>query len=619
MNNSLASKCLFSLLLWMGMGCGSGTQDLDRLHGPVDVAYLPPGPFFEQPVGYVTNWRSGTISKLDLRRYDMLVEDGPAAWVVAPPLATGRTRVLDQIAVSTDGDTFVDLLVTDAFRDELLRVPHVRMGEDGVPSFATPQLSQEPVVSGAGNAQPRLLDLTLLTGAATTETWTLTFDGWSWKVEGSASGRQVGEVLPGVPYSSDADELRFTMDHGGQTPDLGATLVFAVDTGIEAVALEGYASDLLVTPDLSFVLVSEEGRDEGQGPSGKVAIYDPIRLERLFSIELPPGAKPAGMALRGTGTEVFIADLSDLNLVHRLDISSGDPASFVLTSLPVPAPTVDVACGHDPQSEILFAAEAFGTAIHAIDLATLSAVDINPWTPDVEPVEVGAPIAGITASDGTVELNTLTSWGANEHAYALLVTTFTGFLYVYDAATGCAAYESPQGAYLETGSDGTVSAFTDLTPPSNPVVEADAETGLYATTNDCGGVTRDQGWTFTYDEALLSYTVEGAASGVQVGRAYEGVRYTTDSGELSLLIRGGTLATTDGDRFSFSVNDGVSPIPTQELPGDPLVYTDEYGDKDDPWVKVRTRQAAVVPCTGNDAVMWVDVQGYGDGGIQYFQ
>ena len=52
--------------------CGTGEQVFDQFDGPVDVAYLAPGPFFEVPVGFVSNFRSGRVAKLDLKRTTFL-------------------------------------------------------------------------------------------------------------------------------------------------------------------------------------------------------------------------------------------------------------------------------------------------------------------------------------------------------------------------------------------------------------------------------------------------------------------------------------------------------------------------------------------------------------------
>jgi len=58
--------------------CGTGERAFDQFDGPIDMAYLPPEPFFEVPVAFVTNFRSGRVGKLDLKRGEPLVEDSAA-------------------------------------------------------------------------------------------------------------------------------------------------------------------------------------------------------------------------------------------------------------------------------------------------------------------------------------------------------------------------------------------------------------------------------------------------------------------------------------------------------------------------------------------------------------
>lgn len=610
------------LFLLVAAGCGTGASELHRFHGPIDVAYLPPGPFFEQPVAYVTNWQSGTVSKLDLRRFDMLVEDEPGAWIASPPMAAGRDRVLDQVAVATDLETFVDVLATDASRDEILRLPHLEVAGDGTLSFfGDPVVSAGPEYhpgEGSGGGEVTLAGLALLEGATATEEWTLTWRGSAWTVDGTASGPQVEVALPGVPYATDRDELRFTVVHGDAVPAEGSTVVLSTDTGLRSAPLSGYAHDLLAVPGGRWVLAAVQATGPGGEPAGVIEVWDRT-LEIGAVLELPEGARPAGMGLDREGTSALVADLSDLGVVHRVHLEGDDPVAFVVEQVPVPGPTVDVAVGRSPERELLFAASLDEQVVHLVDLGTGEPVDWNPYTPEPDPIQVRAPVVGLAASAEEIDLNTEAPWGAPERAPVVVATTLTGFLHVLDAATGCAAFESVAGAYVQADASGSYSPFTDLSPPSNPAIEVDPETGAVGTTNSCGGITLDEYWTLTYDESLQSYTVEGRESGEQVGRLYEDVRYVSDGGEISLLVRSGTLATTDGDRFVLDVNDGLSPVPLQELPGDPLVYTDRFGDRTSPWYNVATREAAVVPHAGNDVVMWIDIQGYGDGGLQYFQ
>jgi hypothetical protein len=137
---------------------------------------------------------------------------------------------------------------------------------------------------------------------------------------------------------------------------------------------------------------------------------------------------------------------------------------------------------------------------------------------------------------------------------------------------------------------------------------------------------RSEPWTLTYDEQLLSYEVEGFLSGIQQERAFEGIRYQSDDGAVSLLIQPGTQATTDGDQWSFQVTSGLRPLAVGEFPGDPLVFTELFDDRSGSWWKVREREIILVPNPGNDLVLWLDIEGLwvdvttdSPSGLRYYQ
>jgi hypothetical protein len=219
-----------------------------------------------------------------------------------------------------------------------------------------------------------------------------------------------------------------------------------------------------------------------------------------------------------------------------------------------------------------------------------------------------------------VETAQLDDNGTRKPAYGVMATTFAGEMYWIDAATGCQVFASPAGAFLSVSpSTAATSTFADTGFESNPVLVQDASGERVVVGSPCGGVTRSESWTVRYDEVSQSYEVEGSLSGVQAGRAFEGVRYSSDGGEISFLILPGTLATSHGDTWNFPMDDGVAPIPLQELPGDPVVFTELYDDRSGPWYLVREREIAVVPNVGNDVVLWVDIAGQGTGGIRAFQ
>ena len=215
-NRLVQRALLLSLVLPMPAllgACEDATRTLNRLHGPVDIALLEPGTFFEVPVAFASNFRSGRVSKLDLKRSNLVVEDSPAPWMASPDLALGADRALSEIALSV-GDDRVDVWVADDSHDELLRANYI-VGLDaaGKPIWQRPGLVGELEWSNADGTvadeplQARLDGLRLRPGRATSETWKATWTGNSMELRGSASGLQSERAVPGTPYETDLGEV----------------------------------------------------------------------------------------------------------------------------------------------------------------------------------------------------------------------------------------------------------------------------------------------------------------------------------------------------------------------------------------------------------------------------
>ena len=610
-------------VLFILAGCGTGERVLDQFDGPVDMAFLPPGPFFEVPVAFVTNFRSGRVGKIDLKRAEPLVEDSAAPWMPGPDLALGRQYSLGEIALAVTDQT-VDVWVADDFDGLLLRVPYITgLDSAGNPIWNRPSLGELRSFDKDGNESSAALadfrGLRLQEGRATTERWTFTWTGSSFEVQGDSSGLQQLVAVPGTPYSTDRDELSFTPALAGVTPGLVSYLQLDVASGIESNSAGGLVTDLLASEDGDWVFASVI---PDQGP-GYVAVWDAVSFVEIDRVLLPEGGAPERLAAGKDQGVVWVADSADIEgggRVFRLDYSPGDAGSLTMSALPVPEPAFEIAEGRDPDVSLLFVAAAYSDAVWAIHPDTAAVFDTNPVTPEADPTHLRTIIAGMTAGLRPVETNELDLDGTRHSVYGIFATTFGGELYFIDAGTGCQVFGTPARAYADFSSSGSVSGlFSDVGFASDPQVVYDAAGEAVLSTHPCGGVTRTELWTLRYSEALQSYAVEGSRSGEQQARLFEGDRYISDHGEISLLILPGTQPTTDGDSWSFSVNDGVTPVPLQELPGDPLVYTELYDDRSGDWFEVKEREVAVIPHVANDVLLWIDLQGQGAGGVRAIQ
>ena len=570
-------------------------------------------------MAFVSNFRSGRVAKLDLKRTTILVEDSPAPWVPGPDLAFGANRALGEIAV-VSGLDYVDVWVSDDFRDELLRAPFVDgLDDDGKPIWVRPGWTEvtwheaDGTLIESGQA-PELRGLRTRPGRATTETWTLTWRQKAFEVEGSAAGLQNHPAIPGTWYETDQEELAFTLALGGLPMQEGQTLSFDTWSGVESADAGGLVTDMLTSVDGQWIFVTVIP-DEGPG---WVAVWDAVGFVELDRLVLPDTATPERLEAGRDEGVVWIADSAELpdgsGRLFRLDYVPGDLDTVAVAWLHVPEPLIDVAEGRHPDVRLVFAAAAYSDAIWALDPMTGAPRDTNPVTPEIDPTHVRSIVSGLASMRHEVPTGQLDEDGTRLPAHGVLATTFSGEMYWVDGATGCQVFGSPAGAYLDMLGDITSLTWTDVGYESSPQLVYDDASQRIVTTHPCGGVTRTERWTFVYDEALQSYEVEGTRSGLQQGRAFEGVRYFSDNGEISVLIMPGTLPTTDGDRWVFPINDGVTPAGLQELPGDPLIFTELYDDRTGPWYLVKEREIAVVPHVGNDVVLWIDIQGQGQNG-----
>ena len=602
-------------LLALIAGCDLDTRSFAGFDGPTDVAYLPPGDFFEVPVAFVTNFRSGRVGKLDLKRTNLVVERTAAPWIPGADLAFGADRALSEIILVRREDTLT-VWVADDSRDELLRLPYIRgLDDDGKPVWNRPELGEVRFFDAEGalvdGAAPTLRGLRLRPGRATTETWSLTWNGEGLVVHGSASGLQDALAVPGSPFETDRGELTFTLSLNGLELTRGDSLEIDVTSGVESAEAGGLVMDLKVSPDglWVFALVLPDDGDAW------VSVWDAATFVELDRLTLPLGSTPERLSPGADEGVLWIADsatVGDGGRVLRLDYVPGDLDTLALTEVPVPEPNIDVAEGEGERPR-LFVAAAFTEYVHTLHGGTYEPIDINPSTPAVDATRLSGLITGLEAARHPIETNELDDDGTRLVAPGVVATTFTGELYLLDADTGCMFWGTPGRAHLDETLTSSDTLFLDTGAESTPVAVYDQASQRLVTTHPCGGISRTEDWSLVFDGALQSYEVEGSRSGVQANRLVEGVRYLSDEGAISMTILPGNRPTSDGDSWNFRIDDGISPIQIQELPGDPILYTELYDDRSGPYWKLKQREVAVVAHAGNDVVLWIDLQGQGAG------
>lgn len=604
------------LLALLVAGCTTVTPSPYVFDGPTTAAVLHPsdgGPF-EEPVGFVSNARSGRITPLDLKHATLLSDQYGAPYLSSRGVALGDQRQLGEVLAWAPDDTSVRLLVVDLAHQLLVEAPYL-VGFDGEPQLVEP-VATEPLFEGTGSAS--LADLELRTGWTTTEDWELVFDGEQWTVTGSRSGRQDLEASTGQPYRSDNREVQFTIE--GE-PAAGDRLTFSTDSGVVEHDLGAIPLCLRKLPDPSLALV---GTWDPVTDRGALVLWDLDAGASRGELDLGEGAQPWEIELGGVAgdeVEVFVAD-AHTPQVHLLRLDTAAGTVLAAEAIEAAAGVQDLAwvAGSFTDGAAfrrLFVAPAGLNRIDLYDLDAAEWLDVNPLDGvDAAGIDLFAPVVGMAAAPEPERIPALTDWGVQQQAWVVVLSLFDGSLLMMDAATGCLVTDE-EGARLTRQSNGREVEFIDRGAVSAPVlVVEDEATDRRVTTSSCGGLIRNETWRIIYDGATADWRVIGSTSGEQDNRLVEDERYVSDNGGFSLTVLSGPLPPTTGDEWTFTTQEGL--LRLQEvtgsssssgtpllLPGEPVIFQYDAGPTGGGWDVLDRRTYALLPLTGNDLVLRV--------------
>lgn len=573
---------------------------------PTPVGVVAPDaatPFGEEPVGYVASQIGGSIHALALRQGRFLNDDATASFLRASPLATGGARVLTSVSPWAPSSDRITVFAADQGFGHLLEVPHVVGVDDLGPLESALEISE---VTSSGSAT--LEDLEIAQGYAATETWTLTFDGTRWWVEGSRSGAQEFPAEPGEAWSSADLGISFTVVGG---TEVGETITFSTDSGLIEHDLDDAPVSVSTAPDQSLVaLITADDAGDGH-----LAWWDPTAGALAGQVTLPEGADPVRMTW--SEDTLFVAD-GGLPTVYTLAIGETEPEVIDL-----PWPVLDVAPA--PETGMLWVVPVSGSSVWGLDLETGALRDLNPWRDGVDGLEVYSAIQGIEAVPMRTALPELDDEDVTRWGHALAISLYAGPVILLDQERGCLV-KSPLGPRTRYISDTSARgdyqvSFTTVS--DSPFLALNVTNNRHALVNDCAGIAPSEQWTLTYDSLVQGWRVEGALSGVQEGIAFEDVRYVSDGGEVSFRVRGGASPSQDGYRMVFTVLDGRLEIMGDSngdelvtsdnaeigfsLPADPVAITYRPEPGGAGWQQVDETAALVVPLQGIDTVSRVQV------------
>ncbi|MFH1467479.1 MAG: hypothetical protein ABIO70_24050 [Pseudomonadota bacterium] len=587
-------------------GCTRDDDTEPHFDGPVAAAVLQPeqgGPF-DDPVGFVSNSRSGRITALDLEHGRLLSDSPSASFLRAPYVACGRDRILGDIAVFAPDAEHVTLFVADLAGDTLVEAPYV-LGLDPYPVFHEPEASEPAFVDAdASGDSVTVSDLLLRRGYTTTEEWVLEYDGEAWTATGSRSGRQEQQAVFGEAYHSGYREIELTLSG---TATAGDRVEFSTDTGVVDHDMGGAVQGMALRPDQGALALAVFDRDSGESA---LEIFDPATSALLGALPLEAGAQPWRMVWTPAGDRLYVADAS-LPVAWEITWDDADPLASAVRALPMHAPLTDLAFIDTDAGERLAVAPVGANRVDLYDLAGGAFLVVNPYLGEDVGLDLGSPVTGLAAAPFPVELPQTTEWGARVLEPVVAVSLFSGRMVFLQAATGCLAQDQEGPVSLEDSTDEF--DFQDLGEASTPYLWADEATGLHVAVNACAGIAAAEEWQVVYDEVDQSWWVKGADSGEQASRAYNDARYVSDEGAISFTVMSGVAPATDGDTWYLRIDDGVLTASGNldqsgdveyafELPGRPVCFWYRSGRTGGGWDEVDERAFALWPITNSDYV-----------------
>jgi hypothetical protein len=592
---------------------------------------------FSEPIGFVANSMSGQISLLALKQGRFLTDDTTASFLRTNPLATGQGRMLADVAAWAPERYRIEAFAADRAFSELVRVPYVIGLEDGrchvvetetrdrcetdsdcsdggvcigVPVEAAAEIAQEAVLtdaSGASTSGPTLTKLAVKTGYTTTETWTVTFDGEAWLVEGSRSGPQEFRAFPGEDYVAERRTVAFTVKGSAE---VGDTFTFATDNGAVAFDVGGRPLHVATQPDQTrlAVVVQDETAD-----IPVLRWVDP-ESGSILGEPLPTGARPGRLAWSEDGTHLFTGDLES-PLVWEV------APDGTVTAHATPWPVFDMAHMDDGSLSQLFLVPVDSDTLWRMDLADDTLIDINPSLTGDQGLEFHAVIGGIAAQHVPHLFAGYNDYGARLQGRSVAVALHSGRMVFAEETSGCLV-----GDVLgpRTASSGTAGQSADYSSnfegvPSPAFLEQNAHNTRHVLVTPCAGLARTENWSLRFDKNQQYWVVRGSLSGEQENPAYEDERYLSDDGSVSFVVRAGGTPSDDGWEMTFAVldgalaangdddDDGIREIRLSNM-GDPTAFTYRVGPRDGGWAKVEQRALVLVTAQGSDSVGRVDPQ-----------
>lgn len=590
---------------------------------PIAVAVLQPeigGPFLE-PVGLVANQHGGQVVPLALKQGRFLTEDSTVSFLRGHPLPTGALRLLTSVAVTAPSTREVTVWAGDQRFGQLLRLPWILDCERDpelreCAEARVPGAPVEPYAYHAVRSAPDgvvLDDLQVKRGYTATETWTVTYDGEAWWVEGSRSGAQPVPAYTGEPWSAEVHRLSFTVRDPQRVATAGDAFVIDTDSGVEEIDLGGTPTALLAAPDqqtLAAVIAPTDG-------GAPFLTWFDTRTRRSTRVELPPDAVPTRPAWTEDG-QLVVSDLG------RPAVWEIEPGATTGREHVLPWPTLDAAVLGD----VLFVAPRDGGTVWRVDRETDALLDGNVAIPGVQGMDFTANVVGLASIELPYRMPEFSDDGIRRFDRSVAIALSSGAVVFAHEDTGCLVQTNlgPRTVYDPNSLHvDYVTTFDDVV--GGPILEENGASTRHVVVNGCAGIAPAEQWTLRFDEVRQGWVVTGSYSGEQATLAREDERYVSARGEVSFVVRSGSTPSRDGWTIRFAVDSGVASATSSSsdvvlrqvtvgVGADPVTAVWRAGlpgpigdhEAGEGWYPVDLRTTVLVPAASTNEVARIDPQ-----------
>ena len=578
-------KVIFLVVVGLLFQCGGNSRSQTAVKKPVSIAVSSESISFREQstrLAYVVDSFFQAISVIDTRREEYIDTIDQDDFDFTPiPVGGEPSAIVVDNSVEPQRIFVADLLnnqilgyALDTIDGRFISYAAVSLGGAAEGRNSRPVFRDE-----GGSSGPTITNIEVDETVAQNESWRIRFVGNNkYEVEGSTSGVQSNLATEDRAYTSDLGEISFFVSSGGERTTNGDSFFFSTIVS-EPLTLASSPVDLLIDNGKLYILTKNT-------PS--IIIFDLETLLVETTIAIPDAnAVPVEMTLLNSriyvsdaaSSQIFDLDLSNntfstiatnlnggINAIAAIDeylyllqksartveIWNRD-SNEIQSSLRFGEPGSSIFFVENEENRLAVVPNVAGN-IDLIDVETRERFDTDPGdqtdflSPDFFDV--------LPSSDPQlISVNTVFGEALTESWQLVFEGIVPGAIDIDGTVSG------DQLTTVDIDFEELKVAAGDLLVIPSTEEEIEIESVDNATTLTLASAPSQNGDVVFEIRANSAYTIIGSLSGFQRNRVVSDETYTTDAGDVSLLVRSSfTSPATRGDIFSFETIDVIDPV-----------------------------------------------------------